>query len=47
MVNSDGDRVELGEDDDAGLVGGVHDVAGVDLPQADASGDRARVISRR
>ncbi len=34
------DRLELGDDDDAARVGGVHDVALVDLADAGAAGDR-------
>ena len=35
-----GDRLELRDDDDAVGVAGVHDVAGIDLPQAEAAADR-------
>ena len=33
-------RLQLADDDKAGRIGGVHDVARVDQPEADASRDR-------
>ena len=38
----DRDRLDLGDDDEAGLVGGVHDVALIDQPDAGAPVRSAR-----
>ena len=40
MEKSDADRIDFGDDDDAGRVGRLQVVAGVDEPQADAAADR-------